>query len=314
MEQPAEQRLELTDMAVTLGLARTARAMATDCTITVVGHDPAVLIERGMDRVAHLEHLWSRFRDDSEISRLNGANGTPTPVSHETQMLVSMMKAAHAATRGAYNPTLLPLQLSSGDTTSLDGHPIPPISANARVWDTLDDLVVFDDGTVGLPPTMTLDPGGIGKGLAADIVAGELVDAGADAACVNIGGDLRIARRPSCEHSWPVTICSPRDVTITDERLSLLDGAVATSDRAARRRPDGTTQRHHFSPDSRDLEVLGATVIASSAAWAEAWTKHAMTRPVDSTLEILEQHGLAGRIVLSDGTVRRTSTWQRFLA
>lgn len=299
-------------MTLTLALARTVRAMATECTITVIGNDPGSLIDRGMSRVANLEQLWSRFRSESEISRINVAHGAPTAVSIETQTLVTFMKAAHAATGGAFNPTLLPLQTTSGDTTSLDGRLLPASPDGARAWETLDGLVVFDNGTVRAPSTMVLDPGGIGKGFAADIVARELVEAGADAACVNIGGDLRIVRRPQCEQTWPVTVRAPHDADIADEHLSLLDGAVATSDRSARRRADGRVPQHHFSVGGPDNDVAGATVVAASAAWAEAWCKFAMTRAVRDTLGALEEHGLAGRVVTSNGTVHRTATWNEF--
>lgn len=299
-------------MTLILGLARTERAMATECTITVIGNDPASLIDRGLARVARLEELWSRFLPESEISRINRAQGAPTPVSRETQLLVTFMKAAHSATDGAFNPTLLPLQTSSGDNTSLDGRPLPSSSDEAHAWDTLDELDVNPDGTVRAPSTMVLDPGGVAKGLAADIVARELVEMGADSACVNIGGDLRIVRRPSCEQSWPVTIGSPHDLHLPDEHLTLLDGAVTTSDRAARRRTDGTVPRHHFSLDGRASDVVGATVVASSAAWADTWCKHAMTRAVGDTLRVLETHRLAGRLVMADGSLHHTSTWNDF--
>ncbi len=299
-------------MTLTLGLARTAKAMATTCTITVIGPEPSSLIESGMSRVAQLERLWSRFRPDSDISRVNIADGKPVAVSPETQLLVSFMKAAHTTTHGAFNPTLLPTQIAAGDDTSLDGHQIPARSDSAVAWDTLDQLQILNDGTARVPSSMTLDPGGIGKGLAADIVASEIVAAGADAACVNIGGDLRIVRRPSCTQSWPVTIGSPHDLALDDEVLTLLEGAVATSDRAARRRHSGAVTSHHFSIVGAASDIAGATVIASSAAWAEAWTKHAMTRPVDDTLDMLANLGLAGRIVTSDGTVHRTASWEEF--
>lgn len=314
MEQPAEQRLQLTHMTLTLGLGRTERAMATECTISVIGANPPAFIDRGLSRVADLEQLWSRFVNESDISRINRAHGEPTAVSIETRLLVTFMKTAHVATGGAFNPTLLTLQMAAGDITSLGGHILPPLPESTHAWDHLDELVVTTNGAVVAPSTMVLDPGGIGKGLAADIVARELVDAGADAACVNIGGDLRIVRRSSCGQSWPVTISSPHDVEIGDERLSLLDGAVATSDRAARRRADGTVPRHHFSSDGSYNDVVGATIVAAWAAWAEAWTKHAMTRPVADTLHALDNHGLAGRVVVADGTVHRTSTWHRFVS
>lgn len=40
---------------------------------------------------------------------------------------------------------------------------------------------------------MRIDLGGIGKGYAADLIAAELIAAGAEGVSVNLGGDLRVA-------------------------------------------------------------------------------------------------------------------------
>src|SRR5262249_18505013 len=45
---------------------------------------------------------------------------------------------------------------------------------------------------VRLPAGVGFDPGGIGKGLAADMVVEELFARGAHGACVNVGGDVRV--------------------------------------------------------------------------------------------------------------------------
>ena len=50
-----------------------------------------------------------------------------------------------------------------------------------------------DHNTVALPAGVQLDLGGIGKGLAADLVASGLVERGALGACVALGGDVRVA-------------------------------------------------------------------------------------------------------------------------
>ena len=58
------------------------RAMGSDVHVLVNG--PAALLETARDRVEELERRWSRFRPDSEISRLNALAGTPMAVSAET--------------------------------------------------------------------------------------------------------------------------------------------------------------------------------------------------------------------------------------
>ena len=52
--------------------------------------------------------------------------------------------------------------------------------------------------TVELPPGVGFDPGGIGKGLAADMVVEELMATGAEGACINVARDKKVRdRRPA---------------------------------------------------------------------------------------------------------------------
>jgi hypothetical protein len=65
------------------------RAMGSDVHVLVNG--PAGLLEVARDRVEELERRWSRFRPDSEISRLNALAGSPMAVSVETLGLANVL-------------------------------------------------------------------------------------------------------------------------------------------------------------------------------------------------------------------------------
>lgn len=304
----------MTPTDLTLGFTLRTRAMGTTCTVTVAAADPALHARRAIERVAELEDLWSRFRPGSDIGRLNSSRGQAVSVAHPTRYLIAMMKEAHRLTEGAFNPTLLPLQTAAGDITSRDGSTAPALPEGTAAWASLDSLVDRGDGTVRMPRGMSLDAGGMGKGLAADIVATEAVNDGAVSACVNIGGDLRVVRREGSSTTWPVTITPPVGIDVPTERIVLLEGGVATSDASVRMRPDGSVPRHHFSvTGTAASDTAGATVVASTSAWAEAWTKFAMTRPAAETVARLTALGLAGRIVSRDGTVTCTDSWKAFV-
>src|SRR6185503_17312209 len=78
-------------------------------------------------------------------------------------------------------------------------------------------------GGVRLPHGCGFDPGGVGKGLAADKVVADLIGAGAAGACVNLGGDLRVAGRAPAGGDWTIGVEDPRSgATITD--LAVRDG------------------------------------------------------------------------------------------
>ena len=103
--------------------------MGSDAHVHLVGGSPG-LLGRARRRVEELEARWSRFRPDSELSRLNdGAGGDPQPVSAETVMLLERAVDAWRLTDGRFDPTVLGDVLRAGYTTSFDGPALPTPSA-----------------------------------------------------------------------------------------------------------------------------------------------------------------------------------------
>lgn len=295
--------------ALTLGTRQHRTLMGVRCEVSVIGGNAFALVEEGLQMVADLEKLWSRFLPTSDISRLNSAHGAPVWVDSRTVTLVGHMVAAHAATNGAFNPTLLPHLTTAGDTQSLIDDKTTVIDAEATVFTTLDEIEIRADNTISLPRTMTLDAGGIGKGLAADIVAEQLLSRGAESVCVNLGGDIRVTRVKGSTHDWPIQIMSPTFPETSLCTISLAEGAVATSQMNARHRNGRGVEQHITSVEHFESAAIAASVIASTAAWAEAWTKSAILHGIAQ----IESVGLAAMTVQRDGSMNETATWKEFV-
>ena len=287
-------------------------AMGVTCVATIVGTDSQEIALHCLDLVEEFESLWSRFIPTSDISRLNRANGQPTAVDERTLTLIQHMIAAHQATEGAYNPTLLPLQIAAGDTHSLINARNTELAAGSIVYSQLSGIHIFHDGKVSLPRGMTLDAGGIGKGLAADLILGVALEQGADGACINLGGDMAINTGDSI--GWDVEILSPVDPEVILNTIRIAVGGVATSSLFARQRTSAGISSHLFNLSAaHDTQhTVGATVIANSAAWSEAWTKYAILSDPAQAIDTLTQAGLAGMLVSADGHTTRTETWKTF--
>ncbi len=287
-------------------------AMGVTCVATVVGTDSQEIALHCLDLVEEFESLWSRFIPTSDISRLNRANGQPTAVDGRTLTLIHHMIAAHQATEGAYNPTLLPLQIAAGDTSSLINDRRTELPADATVFSQLSGIHIFHDGKVSLPRGMTLDAGGIGKGLAADLILQFALEQGADGACINLGGDMAINTGDSV--GWDVEILSPVDPEVILDTARIAVGAVATSSLFARQRTSAGINSHLFNTSSAHdtNHTVGATVIANSAAWSEAWTKYAILSNPARAIDTLTSTGLAAMLVSADGHTTQTESWKTF--
>ncbi|HSJ92001.1 MAG TPA: FAD:protein FMN transferase [Ilumatobacter sp.] len=303
------------DLAVPVA-RRAYRAMSCTAHVVVVGANPSPLLQHVEQRLDEIERRWSRFLADSEISGLNAAGGAPRRCSSDTVTLVEAMVRAWRATDGAFDPTLLGTLVELGYVSSRsDATARTSLAGDVRPVGR-PDLVCVEptSGVVQLPAGTSLDPGGIGKGLAADLIVAELLDLGAEGALIEIGGDLRIAGRAPVGHGWPVEIRSAGGGRPTLVRLR--SGGIATSSSRLRTWPSPGGDRHHLL-DPRTLrptsdDVIGCTVIAGSAAWAEAFTKVAFVDGCSQALSVYDRLGLAARVTTDDGHVHHSTAWEVF--
>ena len=283
--------------------------MGVTTTITVHATHPFQLVERGFSLLHQLEFLWSRFIPQSDISRLNNASGVPVEVATETVNLIAHMTTAHHITDGLFNPTLLPRHRDNNDLASLVDDKKCTIPDDARVWSSLDDITINSPTSVTLPPTMTLDAGGVGKGFAADLIVDDLVSHGAQSVSVNIGGDARVTSIAPFHESWNFDIIDSH-IEMPVSTISLLNGAIATSSTDARHRHGRGPEQHIFSTDHDPLHTRTCSVIAPLARWAEIWTKYVLVS--DSPMTAANAHGLIALTVDNNGHISRTSSWKEF--
>ncbi|HTN99246.1 MAG TPA: FAD:protein FMN transferase [Microthrixaceae bacterium] len=263
------------------------------------GGDP----ELELHRVRRLEHMWSRFIDGSELSRVGRLDGAPVIVSRETAMLLERSVEAWRRTAGLFDATMLEhlealgydrsfdlldsVDLNSIDSCGVNGKvdgsqrvaaPGPETrtetgTLNSEAISNSANLLIEADvmtGQVKVPAGVRVDPGGIGKGLAADLVAIEAIRDGSEGALVSIGGDMRAAGIPP-DQGWEIVL----DHHVADlARINIRNGAVATSTRLRRRWRTTAGVAHHVVDPRTHLPSTGpavaVSVLASEAWWAEA--------------------------------------------
>lgn len=287
--------------------------MGTTARVTTVG-GPRTLPSALMEYLEELNQLWSRFLESSEISRLNNEPGIPHSVSEETRALIAQMIRGHRDTRGDFDPTILPALIDQGYHSSLVTPGLTTtLPASARRKGDLGGLVV-DTDSVTIPHGTTLDPGGVGKGLAADLVSSRAIDAGALGVLVEVGGDLRVRGVSPRGDSWRLAIEHP---TKPDTRLSVVelsDRGLATSTVLKRRfEVDGKPTHHLINPrtlHSCESDTLQASVIAPTAAEAEMWTKVAFVRGSEALLAEARARGFEAACWLRSEQWVTTPGWK----
>lgn len=256
--------------------------------------------------VNRLERMWSRFVPESEISQLNRNPGAFTVVSPETFELIARARDATVLTAGRFNPLMLDQICQLGyrqpwNRAPRGGRAVPEPGCT-------DPITLLNEvNAVMLPAGSAFDPGGIGKGVAADLVTNMLVAEGATSSSVELGGDLRVSGSSWLAENWAVDVEDPFDRDGIVGILNPHSGAVATSSRLQRRwKCDGTAAHHLLDPSTglpAVTDLVAVTACSSVAWWAEVAAKVALMAGARSAPRLLQQFGTPGIIVTEAGGV-----------
>jgi FAD:protein FMN transferase len=258
------------------------RAMNTDVLVAAQGP----LAKDGMQAARTAfeagERRFSRFQQESELSRLNLSAGQWFDASQE--MMDVLQKACHFfdVTNGLFDPSVLPDLIRTGYDRSMDeiraqdGIVSSVASERKPKADFREMELELNSSRVRLPKDMQLDFGGIAKGWIVD-QAITLLSRYSDACAVNAGGDMRFIGHSPIGLGWPVELEDPRDPSQSIARLTVTNGAVATSSVVKRTWKQGEKNRHHLI-DPRTGEPaqsywLCATVMADDTVTAEVFAK-----------------------------------------
>lgn len=205
--------------------------MASPCRLVAVG--PAEALPAALDaaeaEVRRIEARYSRYREDSVVSRINAGAGAPQAVSvdDETAGLLRFAEQLRVESGGRFDIRSGVLR-RAWDFSS--GRLPDKASLAAALAAVQAGPLMLDGCQVRLPQRgMEIDLGGIGKEYAADRAAAVLADAGACGGLVDLGGDLRVLGPAAGGAGWRLGIGHPRQPGATIAELELRQGALATS-------------------------------------------------------------------------------------
>ena len=288
-----------------------ANVMGTTAELMFDG--PASLTPRAFNRLRELEQAWSRFRPDSELNRLQQRAGRWVRVSHELFVALRWCARLHEETEGRFDPSIrTALEQWGYDRTfrEIDERGAAPV-VTAPSPGLAGMELRRDDEAVRLAPGLRIDLGGIGKGLAADMLAGDLLFMGANGVYVSVGGDIAVAG-DTPYGGWDVPLHHP-DTDLPFDFHCLAAGGIVMSTTRMRRwhRLDGTEAHHLIDPTTgapAATDVVAVAVAALSAARAEALAKAVVVAGATRGQQLLDSFGVEGWIVTEDEVLRVGST------
>lgn len=274
--------------------------------------------ERVQRELAAIDLACSRFRADSELSRINASAGTRVRVSPLLMQALELAIDAARLTEGDVDPTVgRALELAGYDRdwrllTSARGEPeAPTISIRPRSgWQTVE---LDAASSVRIPSGVRLDLGATAKAWAADRAA---FAAFADTACgvlVSLGGDVATAG-PAPLDGWAIRVTDDHrsDPTAAGQSITIRGGGLATSSTAVRRWSHAGHTMHHVIDPRTGLPASTPwrtiSVAAADCAQANIAATAALVR-ADAAPAWLGELGLPARLQPWQGRVTTVGDW-----
>jgi FAD:protein FMN transferase len=274
----------------------TRRFQAMGSTVEVGGATAAEA--RAIERLfIDRDRRFSRFREDSELTHVNGADYRVLQVSPEFAAMLALALDAAVNTGGAVDPTLGEALEAAGydrDFASLEPRPEPARAGAVGRW----RAIRLKRQILSRPPGLQLDLNGVVKGQTVDEALALIEGDG----FVSAGGDY------AGHGSRAVALPGGQAVQVTG-------GALATSGRSKRRwLRAGVWQDHLIDPRTGSPAIspwVEVTVAAATCLQADVAAKAAYLLG-DEGPRWLDDRGMAGRF-LHPGGIVANAVWQRSL-
>ena len=300
----------------------TFRAMSTECRVHF--HDVSAAAAQEFARevvvwVAGFEARYSRFIPDSLIGRINAAAGNQwVEVDTEAERLLSFCNELVFLTRGAFDPTALPLlKLWNWKTR-------PPVVPDDETIRAARELVGWRKvqrrpGGIFLPvPGMCLDLGGIGKEYAVDCVVNLALKFSIRNLLVDFGQDVRVTGAAPGKTHWRIGLEDAHHPGQCWASVAVTDHAVASSGDYLRcYEINGRRYGHIVDPRTGypvDNSCRAVSVIAPSCTIAGVLATTAFVLGPQEGLRLIETHQGAEGSITTDTTRFHTRRFHEYAA
>ncbi|RSF01114.1 FAD:protein FMN transferase [Achromobacter aegrifaciens] len=283
-------------------------ALGADAELRLYHPDAAAaqrLIAQSLQELRRLEAIFSLYRDDSALSRLNRQGFLDNPPA-DLLRLLSESRRYSELTSGMFDPTVQPLWQLYAEHFSQPGAAAdgPPPAAVAQALSRVSHADVMLDGSriELLRPGMGITLNGIAQGYITDRVTDLLRRAGLERALVDMG-EIQGLDGSATPQPWKVGIADPRDPARLLASASMTNQALATSGGYGTAIDPAGRYTHLFDPRTGRARprYLSVSVMAPCATMADALSTAFSNMPLETTQAVVRELGLRAWFVAEDG-------------
>jgi thiamine biosynthesis lipoprotein len=286
----------------------TGSALGADAMLQIHHPDPAVadrLIERSLAEAQRLERVFSLYRTDSALSRLNRDGHLDDPPFDLLRLLGECARFS-TLTDGAFDATVQPLwNLYAAHFARPDANPAGPsrVAIETELTRVGHARVLLDARRIEFAsPGMAVTLNGIAQGYVTDRIVDLLRDAGIASALVDMGETRAIGAYPGGQ-PWSIGLEDPGAPGRVAQRIDLIDRAVATSGGYGTQFDPAGRFNHIFDPSNgtTSWRYAAVSVIAADATTADALSTAFTLMPLDRTQRVVDALKLRAHFALADG-------------
>ena len=273
----------------------THHAMGTIMTHKVFGLAAEDALEAVSVETARLEGLLSRFRPESDVSRVNYSAGVRAEkISCETYDVLSKATEFSRRFPGCFDVTIAPIvALWHAGKASLTQPAASSIQRILPLVNYRDVILDPQELSAGLRTTgQCVDLGGIGKGYAGDRIREVLQRYGVVSAYSNLGGhDVTLGAKPDGS-PWHIGIQHPRQEKELIGVVSVVGQTVVTSGDYQRYYTDSQGKRHHHILDPRtgypaESGLISVSIVTENSLVADALSTIVFVAGLEQGLEFM---------------------------
>lgn len=285
-------------------VTRDVFAMDTYMQLTAYGESAESAVNEAELTIQQLEGLFSVTNTDSDLSRINNADGQFTDVSHDTAELIEFAKDMCSQTSGALDITVYPILREWGFTTG--EYKIPDDETIAQLLENMDYSQIRIDGdSVCIPENFNIDLGAVAKGYTSDKVIECFKENDVNSGIISLGGNVYALGKKSDGSLWSVGIIDPFSPDKNMCILSVSDKAVITSGNYERYfiGDDGKRYCHIIDPMTgkpSENGLVSVTIIGASGAECDALSTALFVMGKDKAIEYYKNKNDFDMVLVSD--------------
>lgn len=298
--QPAPKKAQLDALnEIEVG----GEAQGTTYTVKYIGEELPNLKAELDSLLDEVDQSMSTYIPESIISRLNLSDSFKVDSMFETVFKLS--KTIHQETDGAFDPSLGPLFKAWGFDYS------EPSAMDSAMVDSLmqfcgmNQFQLSDQTIIKNHPSASLNFNAIAQGYAVDLMASQIERYGIENYYVELGGELKVKGKNGKNSFWRIGIDKPDSENMERELrhiVELENKAMATSGNYRNYyEVDGKKYSHTIDPKTGfpvRRNVLSATVIAPSCAYADALATALMVKELEASISFLENQSKVSAIII----------------